>query len=206
MADDGYDDDWNNKGSEQQKNNKGNQNAGNSGGKQEEPRSRLAGRQTEDQADPPANQTPVLSPEPPPDQEPAPVADQPATPPPTPAAPLPLTCKAMAPESQLANAMARLDGLTNWEQRPRATMRVGLEADDRPRRAAWRPAKLLSFDPCRGNQGQGVGLSADRGRAAAEDPAFALLGRYASPHVERLTERVSLEGREVDEASLARAL
>jgi dihydrofolate synthase / folylpolyglutamate synthase len=32
------------------------------------------------------------------------------------------------------------------------------------------------------------------------------VGRYASPHVERLTERVSLEGREIDEASLARAL
>ena len=32
------------------------------------------------------------------------------------------------------------------------------------------------------------------------------VGRYASPHVERVTERVSVQGGEVDEASLARAL
>ena len=32
------------------------------------------------------------------------------------------------------------------------------------------------------------------------------VGRYASPHVERVTERVSLEGREIDELSLGRAL
>src|SRR5208337_1000039 len=32
------------------------------------------------------------------------------------------------------------------------------------------------------------------------------VGRYGSPHVERVTERVSLQGREIDEASLARAL
>ena len=33
----------------------------------------------------------------------------------------------MAENHELANAMARLDALTNWERRPRATMRVGLE-------------------------------------------------------------------------------
>ena len=32
------------------------------------------------------------------------------------------------------------------------------------------------------------------------------VGRYASPHVERITERVSLDGREIDAGSLARAL
>src|SRR5208282_2378283 len=34
---------------------------------------------------------------------------------------------AVVENQELVKAMARLDALTNWESRPRATMRVGLE-------------------------------------------------------------------------------
>ena len=117
--------------------------------------------------------------------------------------PFPLTCKAMAENHELAKAMARLDALTNWERRPRATMRVGLEPMIDLAARLGDPQNSFRSIHVAGTKGKG---SVSALIEAALTRAGLRVGRYASPHVERLTERVSLEGREVDEASLARAL
>ncbi len=109
----------------------------------------------------------------------------------------------LAQSRELAQALARLDALTNWEQRPRGSMRVGLEPmlDLNARlgdpRTAFRPIHVA------GTKGKGS-------VAALIEVALARaglrVGRYASPHVERVTERVSIQGRSIDELTLARGL
>jgi len=99
--------------------------------------------------------------------------------------------------------MARLDALTDWERRPRGKMQVGLE-----------PMLDLAVrlgDPQRSFRSIHVAGTKGKGSVAALIEAALVraglpVGRYASPHVERITERVSLDGRDIDEASLARAL
>ena len=109
----------------------------------------------------------------------------------------------MAEDRQLARAMARLDGLTNWERRPRGMMRVGIEPMLDLAARLGDPQKSFRSIHVAGTKGKGS-VSALIEVALAR--AGLRVGRYASPHVERLTERVSLDGREIDEASLARAL
>ena len=99
--------------------------------------------------------------------------------------------------------MARLDALTNWENRPRSAMRVGLEPMLDLAARLGDPQKSFRSIHVAGTKGKG---SVSALIEAALARAGLRVGRYASPHVERLTERVSLEGREIDEASLARAL
>ena len=67
----------------------------------------------------------------------------------------------------LARVTARLDALTDWERRPRSKMRVGLEPMRDLAARLGDPEKVVSLDPRRGHQGQGVGLGPDRGRAGA---------------------------------------
>ena len=112
------------------------------------------------------------------------------------------TMRAMAENREVAGAMARLDALTDWEQRPRSSCASG-SSRCWTSRSAWASAKGLSRRACRGHQGQGLGFGADRSGAG---PRGLKVGRYGSPHVETVTERVTLQGREVDEATLARAL
>src|SRR5260370_39047312 len=109
----------------------------------------------------------------------------------------------LAQSRELAQALARLDALTNWEQRPRGSMRVGLEPmlDLNARlgdpRKAFRPIHVA------GTKGKGsVAALIEVGLARAG----LRVGRYASPHVERVTERVSIQGRSIDELTLARGL
>jgi dihydrofolate synthase / folylpolyglutamate synthase len=109
----------------------------------------------------------------------------------------------MAEDRQLARAMARLDALTNWENRPRSMMRVGLEPMVDLARRLCDPQKSFRSIHVGGTKGKGS-VSALIGAALAR--AGLRVGRYASPHVERVTERVSLDGRDIDEASLAHAL
>ena len=104
---------------------------------------------------------------------------------------------------ELARAMARLDALTNWENRPRSAMRVGLEPMLDLAQRLGNPQKSFRSIHVAGTKGKGSVSSLIE---VALVRAGLRVGRYASPHVERLTERVSLEGREIDEASLARAL
>src|ERR1700685_1901338 len=103
----------------------------------------------------------------------------------------------------LARAMTRLDALTDWERRPREMMRVGLEPMIDLAARLGDPQNSFRSIHVAGTKGKG---SVSAMIEAALTRAGLRVGRYASPHVERLTERVSLEGREVDGASLARAL
>ena len=110
---------------------------------------------------------------------------------------------AMAENHELARAMARLDALTDWERRPRKTMRVGLEPMADLAARLGRPEASFRSIHVAGTKGKG---SVSALIEAALARAGLRVGRYGSPHVERVTERVSLQGREIDEASLARAL
>ena len=97
----------------------------------------------------------------------------------------------MAENSELSRAMARLDALTNWENRPRATMRVGLEPMLDLAQRLGDPQKSFRSIHVAGTKGKG---SVSALIEAALARAGLRVGRYASPHVERLSERVSLRG------------
>jgi dihydrofolate synthase / folylpolyglutamate synthase len=103
----------------------------------------------------------------------------------------------------LARAMARLDALTDWERRPRNTMRVGLEPMQDLAARLGEPQRSFRSIHVAGTKGKG---SVSALIEAALAHAGLRVGRYASPHVERITERVSVQGHDVDEPTLARAL
>ena len=109
----------------------------------------------------------------------------------------------MAENWELTKAMARLDALTDWERRPRGTMRVGLAPMLDLAARLGDPQKAFRSIHVAGTKGKG---SVSALIEAALAHAGLRVGRYGSPHVERVTERVSVQGREIDEASLARAL
>jgi dihydrofolate synthase/folylpolyglutamate synthase len=109
----------------------------------------------------------------------------------------------MTQNRELAEAMARLDALTDWERRPRSKMRVGLEPMLDLAERLGDPQKSFRSIHVAGTKGKG---SVSALIEAALVRAGLRVGRYASPHVERLAERVSLDGREIDEPTLARAL
>src|ERR1700754_2681946 len=108
-----------------------------------------------------------------------------------------------AETSDLSRAMARLDALTDWERRPRSAMRVGLEPMQDLAARLGDPQKSFRAIHVAGTKGKG---SVSALIEAALAHAGLRVGRYASPHVERITERVSVQGHDVDEATLARAL
>ena len=103
----------------------------------------------------------------------------------------------------LAAAMARLDALTDWERRPRNRMRVGLEPARDLAARLDDPQKAFRAVHVAGTKGKG---SVSALIEAALASAGLSVGRYGSPHVERVTERVSLQGHDVDPETLARAL
>jgi dihydrofolate synthase / folylpolyglutamate synthase len=109
----------------------------------------------------------------------------------------------MAENHDLAHAMARLDALTDWERRPRNKMRVGLEPMRDLAVRLGDPQKSFRSTHVAGTKGKG---SVSALIEAALAHAGLRVGRYASPHVERITERVSVQGHDVDEPTLARAL
>ena len=106
-------------------------------------------------------------------------------------------------ETLLTRAMTRLDALTDWERRPRTKMRVGLEPMQDLATRLNDPQKSFRAVHVAGTKGKGsvsALVEAALGRAGLR------VGRYASPHVERIAERVSVLGCDVDEVTLARAL
>jgi dihydrofolate synthase / folylpolyglutamate synthase len=109
----------------------------------------------------------------------------------------------MAENRDLTQALARLDALTDWERRPRHTMRVGLEPMRDLATRLGDPQKSFRAIHVAGTKGKG---SVSALIEAALAHAGLRVGRYASPHVERVTERVSVQGHDVDEPTLARAL
>lgn len=110
---------------------------------------------------------------------------------------------ATAQNLNLARAMARLDALTDWERRPRGAMRVGLEPMLDLAARLGNPQTSFRSIHVAGTKGKG---SVSALIEAALARAGLSVGRYGSPHVERVTERVSLKGREINEPALARAL
>ncbi len=101
---------------------------------------------------------------------------------------------------ELAEAMARLDRLTDWERRPRRTMRVGLAPMQDLSARLGDPHRAFRSVHVAGTKGKGsVSALIEAGLVRAG----LIAGRYGSPHVERVTERVSLEGRDVDDRTLA---
>jgi dihydrofolate synthase / folylpolyglutamate synthase len=109
----------------------------------------------------------------------------------------------MAENRDLIQAQARLDALTDWERRPRSAMRVGLEPMQDLAARLGDPQKSFRSIHVAGTKGKG---SVSALIEAALAHAGLRVGRYASPHVERITERVSVQGHDVDEPTLARAL
>jgi dihydrofolate synthase / folylpolyglutamate synthase len=109
----------------------------------------------------------------------------------------------MVENHNLTQAMARLDALTDWERRPRNTMRVGLEPMQDLATRLGDPQKSFRAVHVAGTKGKG---SVSALIEAALAHAGLRVGRYGSPHVERITERVSVQGHDVDEPTLAQAL
>ena len=99
--------------------------------------------------------------------------------------------------------MARLDALTDWERRPRNRMRVGLEPARDLAARLGDPQTAFRAVHVAGTKGKG---SVSALIEAALAGAGLAVGRYGSPHVERVTERVSLMGRDVDPETLASGL
>jgi dihydrofolate synthase/folylpolyglutamate synthase len=109
----------------------------------------------------------------------------------------------MAENRDLIQAQGRLDALTDWERRPRNAMRVGLEPMQDLAARLGDPQKSFRSVHVAGTKGKG---SVSALIEAALAHAGLRVGRYASPHVERITERVSVQGHDVDEPTLAGAL
>ncbi len=103
----------------------------------------------------------------------------------------------------LAATMARLDTLTDWERRPRNRMRVGLDPARDLAARLGDPQKAFRAIHVAGTKGKGSVAALIEAAIAG---AGLSVGRYASPHVERVTERVSLMGRDVDPETLAGGL
>ncbi|MGR9174691.1 bifunctional folylpolyglutamate synthase/dihydrofolate synthase [Rhizobium leguminosarum] len=104
---------------------------------------------------------------------------------------------------RLSNSLAELDQLTNWERRPRGDMRVDLEPMRDLARRLGDPQNSFRIVHVAGTKGKGSTCALiEAGLARA---GFSV-GRYASPHVMHITERVSIHGRPVGEERLADAL
>ncbi|TBC93183.1 bifunctional folylpolyglutamate synthase/dihydrofolate synthase [Rhizobium leguminosarum] len=104
---------------------------------------------------------------------------------------------------RLSNSLAELDQLTNWERRPRGDMRVDLEPMRDLARRLGDPQDSFRIVHVAGTKGKGSTCALiEAGLAQA---GFSV-GRYASPHVTHITERVSIDGRPVGEERLADAL
>ena len=111
--------------------------------------------------------------------------------------------------SSLERARARLEGLIDWERRERApgergqAMRVDLEPIEDLASLVGRPDRSLALVHVAGSKGKGSVASLV---AAGLRAAGLRVGRYGSPHVERLNERIELDGAPIDDAALGDAL
>jgi len=103
----------------------------------------------------------------------------------------------------LSQALSRLDQLTNWERKPRGEMRVGLEPMLDLMQRLGNPHRSFRAIHVAGTKGKGsVSALLEAGLLRAGWR----VGRYASPHVDRVNERISVLGREVEDDALAKAV
>lgn len=107
-------------------------------------------------------------------------------------------------DPRLAAALARLDALVDWERRDRdAAMRRGIEpAADLLERLGNPTARFRAVHVA-GTKGKGTTSSLV---ATALSKAGLRTGLYTSPHVDRIHERIRVDGADLADISLARAL
>jgi dihydrofolate synthase / folylpolyglutamate synthase len=105
--------------------------------------------------------------------------------------------------NETQEVLARLDRLTDWERKPRNAIRAGLEPMLDLMERLGNPHRRLRAIHVTGTKGKGSVCALIE---AALLRAGLRVGRYASPHVEDITERVSLMGQSVGQAELASAL
>ncbi len=97
----------------------------------------------------------------------------------------------------------RFDSLVNWERSARAAMRVDLSPELDLMARMGEPHLALRTVHVTGTKGKGSVCSLiEAGLLQAGHRA----GRYASPHIEHLSERVSLMGQPISDAEMLRAL
>ncbi|MEZ2219305.1 folylpolyglutamate synthase/dihydrofolate synthase family protein [Rhizobium sp. RCC_161_2] len=106
-------------------------------------------------------------------------------------------------QHSLPDVLSRLDRLTNWERKPRGEMRVGLEPMLDLMQRLGNPHRSFRAIHVAGTKGKGSVCAL---AAAALLRAGWRVGRYASPHVDHVNERISVLGQEVEDDRLAEAL
>jgi dihydrofolate synthase/folylpolyglutamate synthase len=108
------------------------------------------------------------------------------------------------PNRALAAALLKLDGVTDWERRDRGSgMLVGLEPLRDLLDHLGRPQHSFRTVHVAGTKGKGsvaALIEAGLHRAGLR------VGRFSSPHIERITERVSFGGQEISENAFAASL
>jgi dihydrofolate synthase/folylpolyglutamate synthase len=106
-------------------------------------------------------------------------------------------------DSDLARVLANYDRLVDWERRNRSTMKVDIEPLRDLLHQLNNPQKKFRTIHIAGTKGKGsVGALIEAGLHRAG----LACGRFSSPHVERITERVTFGGQEISESMLARML
>jgi Helix-turn-helix len=102
--------------------------------------------------------------------------------------------------SGLPEILSRYDGLVEWELRDRSAMSVDLAPLRDLLNHLNNPQKQFRTIHIAGTKGKGsVGALIEAGL----DRAGLVCGRFSSPHVERITERITFGGKEISEAMLA---
>jgi dihydrofolate synthase/folylpolyglutamate synthase len=106
-------------------------------------------------------------------------------------------------DSDLARVLAKYDRLVDWERRDRSAMKVDIAPFRGLLHQLNNPQKNFRTIHIAGTKGKGsVGALIEAGLHRAG----LACGRFSSPHVERITERVTFGGQEISESMLARML
>ena len=106
-------------------------------------------------------------------------------------------------DSDLARVLTKYDRLVDWERRNRSEMKVDIAPLGALLRQLNNPQKKFRTIHIAGTKGKGsVGALIEAGLHRAG----LACGRFSSPHVERITERVTFGGQQISEAMLARVL
>jgi dihydrofolate synthase/folylpolyglutamate synthase len=109
--------------------------------------------------------------------------------------------------ARLAAATARLGALVDWERRKRAAMRVSTapELAMLEQMGLWPPRfRVVHVTGSKGKGSTCALIEAGMRNLATEPPLR--VGRYASPHVERIHERISIDGAAIEDVPLSEAL